>query len=249
MKKTIIYLVVLLIFFSCKKNTNQPNSSAKLKLNCGYSTYIDTNFRESAKFLLITEIIEQGTSHTNYNNSYIDTNDVNTILSAMQKIYELNTLEIDTIFNYYSIRVFRTNSLHSLSIRVNPNATEVVHLIKKEPTGNNTLDNIINTYQFNKVDTSLFYTSYSFFIALSSNLELNLIPIINTLKTFSFFQSVEYNAYGIGDGNRITMIRNENEIELDFSFGEGDCPSGCIYRRHWVFKVDKNCNASFIKRY
>ena len=107
----------------------------------------------------------------------------------------------------------------------------------------------INTYQFNKVDTSLYYSTYSHFIALNSDLELNLIPIINALNPLPFFESVEYNAFGAGDGNKITMIRNANEIVLDFSYGYGDCPSGCIYRRHWVFKVDENCNASFVKRY
>lgn len=245
MKNKLVLFLSLLFLFSCKKE----NQFQSLQLNCGYTDFIDTNFREGAKFLLITEIIENGSSHPNYNNPYIDNNDVNTVLSALQKIYDLHTLESDTVFNYYHISVFRTNSLHSISIEVDPDAIEVKRLIHNEPTMNVTLDNLISTYQFNDVDTSIFYPNISKFITLNSDLQLNLIPIINTLKTFSFFGSVQYNGYGVGDGNKIIMKRNESNIEFDFSYGYGDCPAGCIYRRHWVFKVDKNCNASFVKRY
>ena len=54
---------------------------------------------------------------------------------------------------------------------------------------------------------------------------------------------------GFGSGPVPIHLRLQvtaDRILLDFSIGWGDCPAGCIYRRHWVFGVDNNCSVSLI---
>lgn len=44
----------------------------------------------------------------------------------------------------------------------------------------------------------------------------------------------------VGDGNDINWgAESKNRMALKFSIGAGDCPSGCIYRKYWVFYVSQ----------
>lgn len=52
----------------------------------------------------------------------------------------------------------------------------------------------------------------------------------------------------IGDGDGILIRRKAGFVEINFSIGWGDCPSGCIRREGWVFKI-RNNKVSLMKRY
>jgi hypothetical protein len=42
----------------------------------------------------------------------------------------------------------------------------------------------------------------------------------------------------MGDGDDITWgSDSKKDMALKFSIGQGDCPSGCIYRKYWIFYV------------
>lgn len=45
----------------------------------------------------------------------------------------------------------------------------------------------------------------------------------------------------IGDGDRIEALYEGSDIVLEFSNGYGDCPSGCINRDTWRFRVNEDC--------
>ncbi len=49
-----------------------------------------------------------------------------------------------------------------------------------------------------------------------------------------------------GDGNNIEWgSEGKNHMALKFSKGAGDCPSGCIYRKYWIFYVQDG-NISYV---
>ncbi len=48
------------------------------------------------------------------------------------------------------------------------------------------------------------------------------------------------------DGNNIEMIFRDGEWGFGFSYGDGDCPAGCIYRYYWYVSVVES-TATFIE--
>jgi hypothetical protein len=66
---------------------------------------------------------------------------------------------------------------------------------------------------------------------------------INTPALAALFAGVDrigYAGYGngsIGGGDDIEARAMDGYVELDFSVGYGDCPSGCIYRHYWMFRA------------
>lgn len=50
-----------------------------------------------------------------------------------------------------------------------------------------------------------------------------------------------------GDGNNIEYgSEGKNHTALKFSVGEGDCPSGCIYRKYWIFYVQQDGSINYM---
>jgi hypothetical protein len=51
----------------------------------------------------------------------------------------------------------------------------------------------------------------------------------------------------IGDGGYIWVDTiTSTYADLVYSHGWGDCPSGCMYRRNWSFRVGHDCTVDFI---
>ncbi|MEM6270337.1 MAG: hypothetical protein AAF998_12920 [Bacteroidota bacterium] len=80
--------------------------------------------------------------------------------------------------------------------------------------------------------------------ALGPSLTLVSPTYINTVQLAFILEKIDgikfAQAEGIaGDGDDVTWgSDSKNAMALKFSKGEGDCPSGCIHRKWWVFYVD-----------
>ena len=236
-----ITLFLILTTFACNKN-DSPHSG-----ECNCTSPVDTLYLSDAYQLIFKEIYTDP-EHEDRDNPYFDEQKVAEILNAIQAVYNLDIPERDEVFDEHQIHAFPFMGLHSISLKTDTTAPEVQKLIAGEPTGNQELDNIIAKYKFNEVRTSLYYPEFNW-ITIISEESLNLFPVINELKAFPFFVYVEFGGGAIGDGNNITLERFENYMKLDFSIGWGDCPSGCIYRKHWIFSVDQKCNAAFLNSF
>ena len=75
-----------------------------------------------------------------------------------------------------------------------------------------------------------------------------MIPVENEFADVESIVVAEFNKGCIGDGNTITLTRNEDSAIITFSIGSGDCPAGCIYHKYWEFKVS-NGVATFVRTY
>jgi len=238
MRFTIVFLLCLFVFTSCdKKEVNQ---------SCEHGDFIAENYAATAKQLIFRDIIRDSAAHPGFANPHFNSKEVDNILDALEAIYRLNIPESDTVFEIAQIRARPFYSMNSLMIEVDTAAPEVKALIDNKPTGNPLLDSLLNEYQFNEVETAYSYPRFNW-LTISSEENLNLLPIRDALSKLPFFYHVEFN-YIIGGGNNISLKRG-NGLTFNFEIGWGDCPAGCIYKRHWVFKVDDHCNASFINSY
>lgn len=66
---------------------------------------------------------------------------------------------------------------------------------------------------------------------------LNIRRIADRIKaTSDHIKYAEINGRA-GDGNNIGFQQENGQRKYDFSRGWGDCPSGCINRRHWIVTI------------
>jgi hypothetical protein len=235
------FLILVFLLFSCSKNEKTDPYS------CNYTDVVDSLYREDAQRILFAEIYADS-MHEDRNNPYFDEKKVDQILDAFQAVYDLDIPERDTVIELYDIHVFPWLGMRSISIQTDTAAPEVKKLIHSEPTGNDKLDSIVNQYKFTEVSVSLYYPEFNW-ITIIAEKPLNLFPIMEELENLPFFYQVGFGGGAIGDGNTIELNRDGQVFKLDFSIGWGDCPSGCLYRKHWVFVVDGFCNATFFQSY
>lgn len=242
MKKILPLIIFALILLSCEKE-DEIIGYDKIELN----SYIIENYSYDAKQLYYHEIFQDST-HVNYKNPIIDNNEVNKVLKIIQAVYNSDSPERDTVFDVYQIHGFYCYSFNSISLKVNPDLPEIQNLSENIiPTGETSLDNVLNTYNFDSVKTSYSYPNFPWLTIYTSD-EYNMIPVEKEFTNINSVLIAEINSVCIGDGNTITLTRNNNSATITFSIGRGDCPAGCIYHRYWEFKVS-NGIAKFIKAY
>jgi len=242
MKKMLPIIIIAIIFSSCEEEDGTIGYD-EIELE----PYIIENYSYDAKQLYFHEII-QNITHENYENPIIDDNEVNKILKIIQAVYNSNTPERDSVFEIYQIHGYYCYSFSSISIKVNTELPEIQNLSDNVfPTGESSLDYILNTYNFDSVKASYSYPDFPW-LTIYTNYEYNMIPVEKEIADVKSILIAEFNKGCAGDGNNIELRRNFDSAIITFSIGSGDCPAGCIYHKYWEFKVSDGM-ATFIRTY
>ncbi len=101
-------------------------------------------------------------------------------------------------------------------------------------TGNLKVDSLTTNYQLS------FYGFYNWPWSVSFILQaaqpINILALSQRFKGIDGVKEV-YPDGIIGDGSNIAASITDNYVQLDYSYGFGDCPSGCISRHYWHFRV------------
>ena len=130
-----------------------------------------------------------------------------------------------------NIHTFPYPNLNSLVVKVDTTESWTIAWQNKNIiTGNKQIDELLFPYTF---QVSSF--SYSWAV-LKTNMNLNLLPLAGKLEKIQGVTYAELNSYG-GDGNNITATIDPDKIIFTYSYGWGDCPSGCISRHYWEYLV------------
>jgi hypothetical protein len=209
-------------------------------------SFIQEAYYDDAVELYLREILANP-KHFNYNDPELDETELNKILSVFQAVHNLQIPETDTVFNFYNIHALRCNGTKSIVMHVNTEAPEIIKLANGEiPTGNKQLDTLLETYEFDSVHTSYSYPKFEW-LSVNTDNTYNLLPIIKEFEKIPSIVLAENNG-GCFDGNNIKLERGDDKTTIDFSIGRGDCPAGCMYRKHWVFEV-QNGLAKLVKVY
>lgn len=82
-------------------------------------------------------------------------------------------------------------------------------------------------------------------VLLYADKMLNAPELAHTLAQFKGISGAEA-VIPSGDGNDITAgAEGKNATAIKLSIGKGDCPSGCIHRKFWVFYVHPDGSVTF----
>ncbi len=83
---------------------------------------------------------------------------------------------------------------------------------------------------------------------LESTEPLNLLALSRLFEKIPGVRYATPEGWG-GDGDDIEAITETTSIQLIFSVGWGDCPSGCIHRHFWQYRVNSNGKVQFLRSY
>lgn len=239
------FLLIGALLLSC--NAVEPERETPLEI----SDFILENYLDDARQLYFTEVMQDSISKE-YNSTTIDSAKVWEKLELLEAVYSSNTAVADTIFNISQIHAMRCYSFNSVFMMVDTEAPEIEKLAALDfPTGNSTLDSLIQVYEIDSVRTAYNYPN-SEWLTLYSSGTFNMTKASREFNEISSIETetdnncdLKYNS----NGNTIYSASVSNiKTFLTFSQGVGDCPSGCFYHHNWEFLID-NKEAYFQRKY
>lgn len=181
-----------------------------------------------------------------------------------ENIVEINQIVIEEIYKglicIYNLKNYRPINFiidhYKIHTREDPSLTRLIILIDttkewtrawingQRLTGNSDIDELILTYNL-QLGERWFFSNYH---TLISPIPLNLLALKNLFKKIDGVLDATPDRL-IGDGNDIFFNYDRSNKLYRFAYGWGDCPSGCIYRHFWDFKVTSFEKVRFITEY
>lgn len=236
-----LIFLILLFFLSTSVKSQIIQSS------CVASDSIIEIYKEDATLLTLRRIYLNGDSHKD--SVIIPENYIDTVLNAMIAVYNATSIpERDTVIDVFGIIPFYNYGLHMFSLGADSGLVWMNQLeIGNLNTGFTELDNIITNYNFTQYgyyDWPWWYHSSTFVSNETYNVKALIEPL--NLSQQVYYADPDFQIF---DGPDMLHIIHSNYVEMRYMRRWGDCPSGCMYQRTWVFNVYFDCSVEFVESY
>jgi hypothetical protein len=235
-------LMIIFGFFMCTHFV----ISQTVVSSCSAPDSIKALYMRDADRLALRKIYSQNLTYTD--SIIIPQTHTDTVLKALIAVYNATTLPArNTVISQYNIHTFPNPNVNMLDVAADSNLTWMQQLkLGNIPTGNAQVDGLISGYNLTlqNYDSYLGWFSYHV-VTFTSDSSYNLPPLTDLFENIS---GVNFSDPGtvIGDGNDISASIYPTYVQLNYSLGWQDCPSGCIYRHYWTFNVYYNCSVEYV---
>lgn len=231
MKTKILFLIIFALFglSACKSSKDgQQKKNAKV-----LPAELAKAFKEDAARLAVRELIT-GTQ-TGELGADIPQARIDYFYDLLSRIYWMGQ-ENDNVPDVSAIRTFPRPNLQHVMVILDKNSDFKENWSKGVTTTSNLyLNQMISKYRLsikNYRESAMGPT-----LILESPMYINTTELGFLLKNIESIRHAEADGM-IGDGDNVEWgSDSKNAMALKFSMGEGDCPSGCIHRKQWVFYV------------
>ena len=222
--------------------------SQKIKSSCVANDSITSIYRDDADRLTVKRFYRIDSKFAD--SILIPKQISDTVLRALIAVYNATSLPArDTVINKLNIHTLSDIAINMFNIDADSNLGWVKNLRSGIiPCGNTRIDSLITPYNFKLLSFRQTYPSYVYRITMKSDSNYNINELTKRMKRVPEVISSS-SVFWYGDGNRIIDSIYSDHVELIYSFGWGDCPSGCINRRYWKFNVYFDCSVEFINSY
>lgn len=235
-------ILILLLFF-CNQSYSQLVISSCTSDESTNSTYLP-----SAQRLTMRKFIQENSTYLD--SIHIPQSHVDTVLNALIAVYNASGLAArDTVVDIYGITATNYPTVNGIYVQVDTSASWADSLDNGViPTGNFYIDSLISTHYLNL--TSYHETGFSNYGIASfiSDSNYNIFALADAFLAAPSVLGSGLSAF-VMDGNDISCTIHTDYVELTYSIGWGDCMSGCINHRFWVFKVYYDCSVEYVGSY
>lgn len=173
---------------------------------------------------------------------------VATLYNCLIRIYEERTIPArDTVMSIFRIHSFHSPEMHRLIVAGDSTKSWMREFRSgKNRTGYPPVDTLMDEFE---LSMGRYYPSPPIHIVvLAARDPLNLEALGNLFQKIDGVAFAEPDHW-VGDGDDIRALSEVDAWKISFSVGTGDCPSGCIFRRIWDFKVEESGTVTFLGSY
>lgn len=234
-----IAITIIGVFCACFVFSQNVNSS------CYASDSIRNLYKTDAARFVLRDYYEFGSPHMY--SVLIPEDDIEESLDRLIALYNVVGIPAkDTVIDFLNIHTWNDIDVHSFNLSVDTTASYIHNLQDGIiPCGNPTIDSLMDLYEFSICHYSTWSGLTSFHsMKLCTEKYLNVERLIVAFDTISGVFSVSTNG-SVCTGSDIEVQNNNNYSIFKFTYGWGDCPAGCIYFRHWYFRVYDDCSVIF----
>ncbi|MEA1873309.1 MAG: T9SS type A sorting domain-containing protein [Bacteroidota bacterium] len=244
MKKGVVFILLLLLNFTFTYGQIVESS-------CEAPDSIVEKYQDDAAALTLRKFYENDLPWAD--SIEIPDAHSDTVLNALLAVWNADELAArDTVVEMFDIHAGIDYSINMLTLKCDTTVSWVEQMENGSfPTGNDTINSLINNYylSISNIINDTAYPHLYFFLTADSNYNM---PQLSTL-----FENVSGVISVFAMSGNVAHLFHEN-IEMDiysdnvvlhYSFGWGDCPSGCLNWRFWDFKVYYDCSVEFIDSY
>lgn len=233
--KIVLSMILLLSFYSCSNNVTNSEllkySETDLKpLNDSTKAL----YYNDASFIELGQIVKD--SIKKVNQIELDEDAILSYYEDLLYIYN-NSYKLSNSFfeKGSSIHSHGANTLYQITVSIDTNKSWAGNWKNGiKITGIDEIDAIINSY--NLEPSFLFDSKNIYWYEIQSRRPINYFSLMEKFKNTSEFINVEPTVL-IGGGSQISLTMDENYKYYKYTFGWGDCPSGCINYHYWEIKL------------
>lgn len=231
----------MLILYSCDTGTEPDYTKADFDFTIispvndnTVSDSIKTIYDEDAALLAVREIWNSKSSDSA--RVEIPQDIKQTLYYALISIYKSGFAARDSVVEMYPIHAFIGRAQHEIIVGIDTTQEWVSAWRRGERlTENAEIDRLMELYDLELVK-SPFGWSCCTHALLHTDRQLNLKALTKLFEKINGVRYAEENGY-FGGNHFLFATDMKGYWEFSFTFGWGDCPSGCISKHTWKFKV------------
>lgn len=234
------------IFSALACTASDPLSAQPFNVPCTAPDSVVAMYQDDADRLALDRSFRNGTTWTD--SVAIDTAWSRTAMNALIAVYNSTLPARDTVVDMLDIHMYPHITMELLAVTADSTLPWMQQLrMGVTPTGTPGIDDLMSSYGV--LCTGYYVWPWGAHTAVFDTQTNVNIPALCAL--FAAQPGVHYAEPNGGccDGNTITDSVYTDHVNLVYSRGWGDCPSGCTERRFWEFNVLPDCSVEFVSSY
>lgn len=195
------------------------------------------------------------TTHPAHKNVLFPTPQLDSLFNQLKAIQGLKSPESDTVFKLFKIQGYYTDSLlrtFSMHIIRNKCNEKLAYYSNAQPCS--AIDSMLLLYNINTIKSKLEPHpskpgEQQYHFTFRACKPINTAALMNKIKQTVLADNVFPYFSFQNSPFKINIKKQPAHTEYEFGYGWGNCSWGCNYWRYWVFRVDKNNNATFVNSF
>lgn len=223
-------------------------NAQRIRSSCNAPDTVRIQYANDADRLALRRVYTEASHYMDSANIPASWSD--SLLDALMAVHNVDSIPAaDTVIRMFKIHTLPQPVLNSFYLAADSNLYWMQQIHKNVfPTGVDSFDMLIKRHQL-KVARYYPLPAFNYHIVVfESDRNYNFEVISNHFDSLS---GVYYaNRYAVaGDGDNIQAVVDSTFTDLEYAHGWGDCPSGCMQRRYWKFRVFHDCSVLFLGSY